>query len=438
VRKQWMTWLASCLGLAVAFGTAEAALAQAKIERVRLSLTDRAEDALPDNKDLIVPSGTDTVYIIIDYKGAARAKIGVEVISAGVLLFEKTSTQSGDGTTTVKMTGVEILRNFTQEIVDFTDAVVSNASSAQNQQYGNAGFLKEASTNVTQLRTSMDVLGRMALDAGLAGEREDLDSAVQGLEELSASVESGASVERIKAVAKQMVDQGRSAQDIAKSLKDAAGKLTSLPIPDTGAERGAAYDLIISVGDNAADSKEFWVTSAAPPVASATAEGGARAAGGTAEPTATARSGGATPTTIGALSGRTTRRSSGSSAGGASRPTPADGASQRMTAAAASAGTPAGDTAGGAPDRSPPGTADTAAGVSDATAAAGDLAPPEAVPTWTIPAIAEVAVDNPTGPPAGSADAARSGGGASGPSLAVLGIGVMALIAVAAWLRRRV
>jgi hypothetical protein len=111
-----------------------------------------------------------------------------------------------------------------------------------------------------------------------------------------------------------------------------------------------------------------------------------------------------------------------------------------MTQAASSASTAVAPSAdGGTPP--PAGEDAMAAGTSTAEAARAltEAQAPASVPTWTVPAAVAMAPD-PAAPSGGSGAEQATGsdaGASSGPNLAILGIGVMALIAVAVWLRRR-
>jgi len=443
------TVIAACtFGLGAASGPDPVALAQAKIERIRVSLTNRAEDALPEGRDIIVPAGTERIYIVVDYSGAARNLIRVVVRTSGaVLVLKVDKLYSGSGTAIVEMTGAAAYRTLTGELYREADNAITNALKAQNESLGALGYLEQAEQTVPNLRGALSFVERVELPAGLIPERDSLRVAVEAMEDLVETRHREGAVDesRVRQLGKQMEDQAKIAKDVAKKLQDHGATLTSMAIPELGAERHAAYSISVSVDGSTSNSGEFWVTRGDVPSASATPQSGATSASGGSGPTATARATGGAAATASATAAssrsrpRATTAPSGS--GGAAtapsgadssptrRPTPATGASARMTAGAAAQGgaTPisAGDTAGDG-DASPPGTDEADYGAEQVA--------PEVVPTWTVPSDAASAPDD-AGGPATDADGSPDAG--SGPNLAVLGIGVMALMAVAVWLRRR-
>lgn len=440
-------WVVGGLGLLAAFAAVPPAMAQVKIERVRLSLDERPENALAEDKEMVAPSGTETLYVMIDYKGASRTKITTEVKAQGGLkLFEKVITQTGDGTAVVQLTGALIFQKVAADLVTAAKITVEDADKAANEASGNLGYLTQAYGNIATLRLAADVLARMPLDGASKTASEDLEVAVTALEDLeSRQSEVGTSLDRIKAAAVDVSEEAKLAQAAAEKLKAAAATVTKLPIPDTGADRSAPYDLMIRVGGSPSLSKEFWVTSAAvvAPTTTPTNTGSGSSGGTQGSPTPRASGEGGTATRAASGSGNNPGAGAGGQNAAATpqtRPTIAGGAAERMTQAASSASTAVAPSAdGGTP---PPAGGDAmAAGTSTAEAARAltEAQAPASVPTWTVPAAVAIAPD-PAAPSGGSGAEQATGsdaGASSGPNLAILGIGVMALIAVAVWLRRR-
>jgi hypothetical protein len=441
-------WVVGGLGLLAVLVSAPPAMAQVKIERVRLSLDENPANAPPEDKEMVAPSGTETLYVMIDYKGASRTKITTEVKAQGGLeLFDKVITQTGDGTAVVQMTGALIFQKVAADLITTAKITVENADKAANEASGNLGYLTEAYNNISTLRLATDVLARVPLDGASKTAVEDLEVAVTALEELeSRQSEVGTSLDRIKAAAVDVAEEAKLAQAAAEKLKAAGATITALPIPDTGADRSAPYDLMIRVGGSPALSKEFWVTSAAVAAPTATPTNtGSGAAGGT-QGSATPRASGDRGTATRAAGG--TGNNSGSGASGQdaaatpqARPTISGGAAERMTQAASSASTPVAASADGA---TPATTSEAAMAAETSTFEAAQTLSgsqaPASVPTWTVPAAAQAMLPDPDASSGGSGAEEATGsdaGASSGPNLAILGIGVMALIAVAVWLRRR-
>ncbi len=442
-------------GLAGAAGLARALPAAAQADRVRFSPTDRVEDAVPEGTDFVAPSGAKTILIIVDYKGASRTKINTELNAQGGLsLFQKSDTVSGDGSAIVAISGAQILQRVSFDLVDTADAIVADAERAAdpNRATGNLGYLGEAYNKIEALRVATDFLSRMQLDNDMRSFHDDLDEAVQALEALEARRgEVGTSLDRIRAAAADVAAQAKLAKAAAEKLNARADTLDAkqMPIPDSGTGRSAPYDVAIKVGTYPALDAEFWVTSDNLPVASATPTSASRATAGSATPApggagATAS---ATRPTGGSGSGGDQRSAATSQPPGAGpRPTPANGASKRMTDAAlgAAAGTPilppgGGETAPAGDVASDPASQPT---MEPLATTPEPVAPePVVVPTWTLPAAAVAALADQEAGSEGGADGQRAtqpASSAGGPNLAVLGIGLMALIAVAVWLRRRV
>lgn len=414
------------------------AQALAKIDQVRASLTEGAPDAFPFpvGGTASIPAGSEKLYVTFDYTAAARDDIGVEMKSGGLLVFKSTKRYTGSGTATVEVTGLAVFQELADQMADYADACLDNIDNARKS--GNREYVQNTIGHVLAMRTALQIVDRTGLSGDFKSSRDSLDAALTKLEDLSDGLPGGANTDAIKALAAQMEPYVTQASEAATSLDKFGQSATAVALPDTGTDRSAAWTINVTVGGAPAYSGELWITSQAVAQPSATVASGATSAPGQATRTSVPASGGASTAAPAAgataTSGRGTTGGQGSTAGSGG-----SAASARPTTAALGAGTSfatvdqpvvAGATAVVEPP-SPP-EAETAV-EGDEPAVVQDA--PAPVATWTLPAESAAAGGTAAVAPAG--DDAPAAPGGSGPSLAVLGLGVMALVAIGLWLRRR-
>lgn len=414
------------------------AQALAKIDQVRASLTEGASDAFPFpvGGTASIPAGSEKLYVTFDYTAAARDDIGVEMKSGGLLVFKSTKRYTGSGTATVEVTGLAVFQELADQMADYADACLDNIDNARKS--GNREYVQNTIGLVNAMRTALQIVDRTGLSGDFKSSRDSLDAALSKLVDLSDDLPGGANTDAIKALAAQMEPYVTQASEAATSLDKFGQSATAVALPDTGTDRGAAWTINVTVGGSPAYSGELWITSQAVAQPSATVASGATSAPGQATRTSVPASGGASTAAPAAgataTGGRGTTGGQGSTAGSGGSSAPA-----RPTTAALGAGTSfatvdqpavAGATAVVEPT-SPP-EAETAV-EGDEPAVAQDA--PAPVATWTLPAESAAAGGAAAVAPAG--DDAPAAPGGSGPSLAVLGLGVMALVAIGLWLRRR-
>ncbi|RIL12774.1 hypothetical protein DCC79_00190 [bacterium] len=418
---------------------ATSAQALAKVDQVRASLTEGASDAFPFpvGGTASIPSGSEKLYVTFDYTAAARDDIGVEMKSGGLLVFRSTKRYTGSGTATVEVTGLAVFQELTDQIADYADACQDNIDNARKS--GNREYVQNTIGLVNSIRTALQIVDRAGLGGDFKTSRDSLDAALGKLEDLSNDLPGGANTDAIKALAAQMEPYVAQASEAAISLDKAGQSATAVALPDTGTDRGAAWTINVTVGGSPAYSGELWITSQAVAQPSATVASGATAVPGQATRTSAPAAGNAPTATPApgatAAGGRNPSSDQGRTASSGSAATSAAG---RATAPAGGAGT--GFATLDQPSAPAAAIEPTVPSVSDAPTggdepAASTLEAPAPVATWTLPAGAAAAGD--TRPAAPTDEDTPVAPGGAGPSLAVLGLGVMALMAIGLWLRRR-
>lgn len=446
-----MQWTIAAGLLLAAAAAAPPLAAQVKIERLRIGPTERVEDAYPEEAKLVIPAGRDRVYVFVDFRAARNDRIGIEVTAPGnVALFKKLQSYSGDGTASIAMSGADMYRTLARDVELVASSAQKSIDMAQNESVGNLGYLTDAGMNIETLHWAVQVLARFDLDAAAEADLAALEEATDELRGLSEAFLNGSgnkTPERAKAAAAEMAGSAAEAAESALALKDYGDDVTSLAIPETDADPRAAYTINVTVRGNPSLSSEFWVTNAQVPDASATpvneplvgnpaatATPGAGGTGSRSSATRTAEAGADAAEGEDQAGGQA--QSGGASAGSAAGISAAARATRRAaTAVSSGAIAPAPAT----PEAEPAevGSISDASGASEAADPASLAALPESAPTWTVPAVAAL---DPSAPAAADADAGAARapeGGGGGPNLAILIIGVMGLVAVGVWMRRR-
>lgn len=418
--------IAALLAAVLATGTL---YAQVKVSDLRIGSSDEAADATPKDETATFPASTQRLNVFFDYRGAARQKIGVEVSAPGGLtVFESSQAYSGEGTARIEVGGVDMFRKLADELVGYAQSTETSAKDLGSGRGSYSVYLSTLEYGARLLRDTLGIIDTWDLPSAASSDLEDLQSAVDEIDDLVAQAKKLEQDDKAgrEALAALIGDEAGLAATAAEALQAFGEDVTGLAIPETQADRGTAYLVQISVQGSPAMSMEFWVTDAALPEATATEPP---------PPTRTAEEQ-ATPDRTTVAASRATR--SASSAGSATADPGIDLAARTDVESNPTAAARATDVAqrlaseaqveqtqiAAAPAEVAPGQSS-----SGSTPLAGDdPASPDALPTWTPVA----------GGASGGADDEASADGGGGPNLAVLGLGILALAAIALWLRRRV
>lgn len=401
--------------------------AQVKVDNLRLGTTSNPADAIDADVQASFPAGIKSLHAHFDYSGAARQRIGLKVTApGGVPVFSAAKAYNGSGSERIEISGVGMYRELANLLVDYAEATGKSAKDLKNSTRTASVFgvyLNGVTVSTNYMRDSAAILKTWDLASEPEGDLNDLEDAIT---QLSALVEDAGDLkdddeDGREGLAELIAGQAEDATAAAESLEDYGGKVNDLAIPETEADLGTSYLVQVTVDGTPAMSREFWVTDETLP-----------------EPTKTLRPPTSSPDEKPSASRTPLPRTP--RAGDSTQPTeaPSTGtqfdtetnptARARATEVAESLATEAADelleTATGAPVEL--GASDSADAPSDPSLAAA----PEGMPTWT-----PVPGASPSGGPGCEEE---PGGCPDGPNLAVLGLGILALVAIAVWLRRRV
>jgi hypothetical protein len=393
--------------------------AQAKVEDLRLGTTSNPADAVAEDDQAIFPAGIKSLHAHFDYSGAARQRIGLKVSApGGVPVFSAAKAYSGSGSERIEISGVGMYRELATNLVIYAEATDKSAKDLKNSTRTASIFgvyLNGVTVSTNYMRDSAAILKTWDLASGPEGDLGDLEDAIA---QLTALVEDAADLkdddeDGREGLAELIAGQAEDATVAAESLEDYGSKVNDLAIPESEADLGTSYLVQVTVDGTPAMSREFWVTNETLP-----------------EPTKTLRPPTSSPDEQPSASRtplpRTPRASSATDTPEMStedrfslerNPT----AQARATAVAENLATEAAGEVLGAPTGDPVelGTTNLVATPFDSSQAA-----PEGMPTWT--------------PVPGASPELEPGIEGEGPNLAVLGLGILALVAIAVWLRRRV
>ena len=444
--------LASCLVVALTLLVldVDGVNALAKVGNLRIE----GGGVVEDGEIFIVPPGSQKVTVAFDYTGASRSTIGIRVEGVGGLrLFESRSRYSGDSSATVDVRGVDIFEYLAEKVEDTSRDVVSVVREIVNATSISSGEVFEHLTSIENLTGTvsgqLDVIESLALKGEAATAAQDMRSALEEIElDLEDAKELEVSdVEGRIAKAELMSGPADSLYAAAAKVAEAVEDVKSAALPESDGTWSYTVSARLTEGTNVqdaiADSIEFEV-------ATAGTSGSATATDSPSDPTAeaTERSGGE----AGGISPRSSRTpeaagtatvvtsgENGSEAPGsatATRATPGRGNATKPTSDqdedsdASDAAEPAGATDSPAEssdsgNESGQGEQNDQDGGSDD----GDSASP--LPTWTVPA------GDASGGSAADQDSTVSPDSEGGLNLGILFLGILALIAIAYWLRRR-
>lgn len=431
-------FLVLALASLVVLGSALPAAALAKVTRLEVSPSERAGDATTR-----LPAGSTAVFVLFDYDGASNEKLTVSLQGLGLAsILAKTDTYNGSGSAAVELTGAEVYRSLVGQLSTYAIEAQTYVKRAADQELGRRGFLEQVQSQVATIDRMLLVLEQMAVPDDAIEDRKATRTA---LDELAALAEEATAPELEdadrKAKAEEMAAPAEALVTSADAFVDTAEDAGDMPLPETG--ENAPFTAQVRVGGNPSMSVEFWVVenpqsalTDIDPTKDAGGSGGNTSGRPTARPQATSaqrttgQTGdggtGASATTT----DRTTSQNPGSTTGGLptlpsrAMATPVPGATNGPQTggfvAGEQLGQPTTDASSGAPDQ---GGAEQAA------------AP---LPTWTVPAVAALGDSQaPQVQPLG-AQASQPAGGSTGPNLAILALGAVALIGLAVWMRQRV
>lgn len=448
--------LAAVAAVTMALSAVVPAAAQVQVSDLRVSDVESGDQ--PHKATL--PETTRTIYVSFDYAGADRSTVVVSLEGLGGLpnVYSRPGTYSGNSRAVVAIAGSDVYKSLAARLYDLAAVAQGRAKQAAEQELGRREYLSQANSAAVEMNQILDVLIETKLDVERTRQLNELRQPVATLSELAeeALALNYDQQSAMQAKATEMKAAADSALARAKTVKDDAPSVGSVPFPPSGNGEYTVQLLVSTAGSAAASpaiDAAFQVRGAGQPAAdSVPAVGGAPTSGAAAQPTSAVGAGAPTARTgpQGAVGAPT---SAGSKPGATA--IPGGSAAANATVRAAGGVTPgASGLARAGTDAAPgaPGTGSMTAGGPDFTPAAasgqtgvgsgqsgteGGAAPSGAMPTWTVPAPSgQLAQLPPTGATTGRARS-RTGSGASNQNLVVMALGVAGLAGVAFWLRRR-
>ena len=433
------------VGIVVAPFRARIASATAKIANVRLAAVEGGSESASIGVD------SAGVVVLFDYTGASRTKMRVIAYNNGgdALVATEPKQYTGDGTARVEISAATLVHGAAEQVEQLADNILSLAELG--------GDDKKVDGQIIDARLSLErdliSLGRVLVPMDKAALTGDALAALQTIDRLLPQVEDA--VTELKAIPLSDVAAMRARlaqlEPIATELSAAGGDLNDLVAALGSFNMGALYadnapytfavkvdevgnvettggsaDLVVTAGKGSGnvDAVSTQMPTMTPRISASIGQNNAGAA-------TRAPSGGAAATSAPAGS------AAGAAATAAVAADPTALRQAKLANATAQAGpatqpaAPDAASAGAEPALSAPAPDEAQSGGDDAIQAPGAVAQSGSgagpLPTFTVPAGAGAA-----GQPGSSAP---SGGG---PNLLVLGGGVVALIGLALWFRRRV
>ncbi len=433
-----MRSLTRALALALTFAWLIASpISAQELSNLRLGEAESGSGAFGRDDEAVFAAGTQRLYVLFDYEDASRHRMGVGVTAPGGLpVFEDDQLLSGDGTATFELDGSEMFRSIAGNLSEYGDATEQNAQDLADT--GNRAYVSTIDAATGFLANSIRLMEIWSLPNGPARDLDDLSSAVANIEDLIVDLRAldVDDDEGRKALAPQVLTEAELIAEAAESLQDYAADVSDLAIPESEAELATSYVLEVTINGSPSMSMEFWVTDERLPEATATNRPPpTREPSATidpSQPTRTPRPTRESDDDVDTVTG-SERTDVENNPTAAARATEVAGIlSEEATVEAETAPTrlaQAGATSQNGGD--PEGDADAASESGQASDAANQQEP-GAGATWT-----PVAGDGSGGTDSDDSDDA-SVPDSDGPNLAVLGLGILALAAIAIWLRRRV
>jgi hypothetical protein len=405
-------WVAGVLAVVVAAGVS-VAWAQPAVTNLRVALTEDGND--PAGTDNRFPGDTERIYVLFDYQRAANDELGVSLTSpSGTKLFTLIKRYSGSGTARTPITGADVYRTMTQALGTSLEDAQVNADKVSTQQVGQQEYLYQTKASTVAAQATIELLKQLKLASAAAEELRQVEQAVTSISRRVDEAILAGSVEEKKRAATEVKGLATDALDNAERLQEDAADATRMRFPQSGLNSDSTFTVKVDVGPFPAQSVEFQI-------------GDQSKEGRTPEPTRTVITGLPVPQTPTGQSVDGARRGAAPTAPAAGELAPI--ASQPPAAAAVGAPPADGTAAPAAATLADPSGADDAAGGAEALA------------TWTVPAGARsdagVTEGRQSDGPSGGAEPAQDPGGGTGPNLALLVLGIGALVGLALWFRRR-
>ncbi len=258
-------WLQSTVVLGVVFVALlpRSAAADARVSRLRLGLTPDAHESQQR-----FPPGTQRIFAVFDFEGAAGEVIGVAVDARGLPDLYRSSAKpyTGDGTDSEPISGTVITQALAGELAESARAAQRDAQLAATQSFGVQEYLLSAHMSLLRMGYAGDLLERAELGRDGAAL---LDRIGMVADEASQLVRRAVSLpmselDGKRSLASEMAEPLAEAVTEAERLSEAAGRLTDLPIPETGPDSRAAYAVQLQVGGNPAIVAEFLIARSRP------------------------------------------------------------------------------------------------------------------------------------------------------------------------------
>jgi hypothetical protein len=232
------------------------ARAEVSVTGLRLSLV---RGGTPDHR---FPPGTREIYAAFDYASAVNHRIGVVVTArGGISVFESAKRYTGAGSDSVTIDGTSITQALANALAEASQLAQSNAQLAATQPAGVQERLQMVQESLLRAQSAIYLLRR--LDLGQANtdrlaviqraNREATDLVTEALGLLANQLD------QKQALATQMAAPLAEAGGAAQQLAQSVGRLSGLPLPETGNDARAAYTVQLRVMDYPAASAEFTI-----------------------------------------------------------------------------------------------------------------------------------------------------------------------------------
>lgn len=397
------------LALALALPGLGSAAAQGRlIEGFAISPTDQAKDAIAADSLARFPANTQSVYAIVTYKGARNQDVGVVVTAPGnIRVYDQSFKLQGDGVKAYAISGQTMYETIVADLKDLGDGARENAEKVRTQDRGQKDYAGLVAGSAGGMQSAARLLASWKLGDKAKAAAEDLGQRAEALQKVATQTVAltAADKDKYKGLAEDMLAELDTVDDAVGALDSATDEAADLTIAPTDADLGTAYAVKVEVSGSPAKSLEFWVTDKVLPTPTTT------------EPAPPTRS----PADQATPDGKPKVTQPAAGTPGA-RPSAQVGTTPRATAATAVA---AGATALASRE---PGRAATNEAILLATPVPYDTqAAILAGPTWTpVDAAAQ-----------GGAESKPGGTKAPSSNLAVFGLGILALVGLVWWLRKR-
>jgi len=397
------------LALALALAGLGSAAAQGRlIEGFALSPTDQVKDAIAESTLARFPASAQTLYALVTYKGARNQTVGVVVTAPGnIHVYEQSFKLQGDGTKAYAISGEAMYETIVADLKELADGARENAEKVASQDRGQKDYAGLVAGSAGGILSAARLLNSWKLGDKAKAGAEDLSPRAEALQKVATQTVglTAADKDKYKGLAEDMLAEVDLIDEIVAALDAAASDAAGLTIAPTDADLGTGYAVKVEVEGSPAKTLEFWVTDKTLPTPTTT-----EPAPPTRRPEDQATPNG-TP--------KVTQPAPGAPG---SRPAVQVGTTPRATSATAVA---IGATAQAS--REPERAATNAAKIEETAVPYDTQAALQAGPTWTPVG----------GSAAGGSDEKPGGTKAPSSNIAVFGLGILALVGLVWWLRKR-